>query len=106
MSLADPAEKLTLTDGERVALQAFTDFLPLGAIIGRRSRRFPVGGSLSAGQLASVDAAFGRIPGTVPAVQILNCPQAQHIDSGFSDHHPTPDSYLDTYGVHQEVWHS
>ncbi|MFT4042627.1 MAG: hypothetical protein QM673_05620 [Gordonia sp. (in: high G+C Gram-positive bacteria)] len=61
---------------------------------------------LLAEQLAYVDDTFGKIPGTVPTVQILNYLQAQHIDTDFYDHHFNPGSYLHTHSNHQEVWHS
>ncbi|GAC69173.1 hypothetical protein [Gordonia soli] len=56
-------------------------------------------------QVAYVDDTFGKIPGTVPTVHILNYLQAQHIDTDFYDHHFAPGAYLETHRRHQETWH-
>ena len=52
-----------------------------------------------------IDGTFGKFPGTVPTVQILNYLQAQHIDTDFYDHHFTPGAYLSTHRDHQQLWH-
>ncbi|MFT4087943.1 MAG: hypothetical protein QM658_12505 [Gordonia sp. (in: high G+C Gram-positive bacteria)] len=56
-------------------------------------------------EVSYVDETFGKIPGTVPTVHILNYLQAQHIDTDFYDEHFAPGAYLETHRVHQEVWH-
>ncbi|MGW0037079.1 hypothetical protein [Gordonia sp. NPDC003376] len=61
---------------------------------------------LLTGQIAYVDDVFGKIPGTVPTVHILNYLQAQHIDTDFYDHHFDPGAYLPTHRDHRDVWHS
>ena len=43
---------LVISDQERAALAEVAHFPLLAAIIGRRSRRFPVGGQIPAGALA------------------------------------------------------
>ena len=43
---------LTITDRERTAIAALLEFPLVAAINGRRSRRFPVGGEIPAGELA------------------------------------------------------
>ncbi|MEZ5209581.1 hypothetical protein [Gordonia sp. (in: high G+C Gram-positive bacteria)] len=57
-------------------------------------------------QVAYVDDTFGKIPGTVPTVHILNYLQAQHLDTAFYDTHFTPGAYLSTHRDHQKAWHS
>ncbi|WP_431815669.1 hypothetical protein [Gordonia jacobaea] len=56
-------------------------------------------------QISYVDDTFGKIPGTVPTVHILNYLQAQHIDTDFYDHHFGPGAYLDTHRDHDRTWH-
>jgi hypothetical protein len=48
---------------------------------------------------------WGKFPGTVPSVWVMNFLQAQHIDLGFYDHHFRPGAYLETHRRHMEVWH-
>ena len=48
---------------------------------------------------------FGKFPGTVPSVFILNYVQAQHIDLEFYDHNFRPGAYLRTHAEHMERWH-
>ncbi len=52
-----------------------------------------------------VDETFGKIPGTVQTVHILNYLQAQHLDPDFYDHHFGPGAYLPTHRDHQDTWH-
>jgi hypothetical protein len=52
-----------------------------------------------------IDETFGKVPGTVPTVQILNYLQAQHLDTDFYDHHFGEGAYLRTHGDHQATWH-
>lgn len=52
-----------------------------------------------------VDETFGKLPGSVPTVQILNYLQAQHLDTDFYDHHFTPGAYLPTHRDHDATWH-
>jgi hypothetical protein len=48
---------------------------------------------------------FGKFPGTVPSVWVMNFLQAQHLDTGFYDHHFRPGAYLETHRDHMRVWH-
>jgi hypothetical protein len=48
---------------------------------------------------------WGKFPGTVPSVWVMNFLQAQHIDLGFYDNHFRPGAYLETHRRHMEVWH-
>ena len=57
-------------------------------------------------QVRYVDETFGKVPGTVPTVHILNYLQAQHIDTDFYDHHFAPGAYLSTHRDHGEAWHA
>ncbi|GAA2607125.1 hypothetical protein [Paractinoplanes durhamensis] len=52
-----------------------------------------------------IDDTFGKVPGTVPSVHILNYLQAQHLDTDFYDHHFGAGAYLATHRDHQEIWH-
>nr|WP_200902495.1 hypothetical protein [Protofrankia coriariae] len=52
-----------------------------------------------------IDDTFGKLPGTVPTVHILNYLQAQHLDTDFYDRHFTPGAYLPTHAHHQDTWH-
>ncbi|WP_375476436.1 hypothetical protein [uncultured Jatrophihabitans sp.] len=56
-------------------------------------------------QVRYIDDTFGKLPGTVPTVQILNYLQAQHIDTDFYDRHFAPGAYLATHRDHQATWH-
>jgi hypothetical protein len=60
---------------------------------------------LLTGQVRYVDETFGKVPGTVPTVQILNYLQAQHLDTDFYDHHFGDGAYLATHREHQAAWH-
>jgi hypothetical protein len=48
---------------------------------------------------------FGRFPGTVPAVFILNYVQAHHLDLEFYDRFFKPGAYLRTHAEHMARWH-
>jgi hypothetical protein len=48
---------------------------------------------------------FGKLPGTVPTVQVLMYLQAQHIDTDFYDQLFAPGAYLPTHAAHQARWH-
>jgi hypothetical protein len=52
-----------------------------------------------------IDETFGKVPGTVPTVHILNYLQAQHLDTDFYDHHFGAGAYLRTHRDHQATWH-
>ena len=48
---------------------------------------------------------FGKFPGTVPTVFILNYLQAHHLDLEFYDHFFKPGAYLATHATHMRHWH-
>jgi hypothetical protein len=48
---------------------------------------------------------FGRFPGTVPTLLIMNYLQAQHLDTEFYDTLFRPGAYLTTHAEHMERWH-
>jgi hypothetical protein len=48
---------------------------------------------------------FGKFPGTVPTVFIMNYVQAQHLDLDFYDRFFKPGAYLGTHAEHMERWH-
>ena len=48
---------------------------------------------------------FGRFPGTVPSVFILNYVQAHHLDLDFYDRFFQPGAYLRTHAEHMPRWH-
>ena len=48
---------------------------------------------------------FGKFPGTVPSVFIMNYVQAHHLDLGFYDRFFKPGAYLQTHAEHMETWH-
>jgi hypothetical protein len=48
---------------------------------------------------------FGKFPGTVPAVFILNYVQAHHLDLEFYDRFFRPGAYLRTHAEHMARWH-
>jgi hypothetical protein len=48
---------------------------------------------------------FGKFPGTVPSLFIMNYVQAQHIDTDFYDKFFKPGAYLPTHATHLERWH-
>jgi hypothetical protein len=48
---------------------------------------------------------FGKFPGTVPSVFILNYVQAHHLDLDFYDRFFKPGAYLRTHAEHMKRWH-
>jgi hypothetical protein len=48
---------------------------------------------------------FGKFPGTVPTLFILNYVQAHHLDLEFYDHFFKPGAYLATHATHMARWH-
>jgi hypothetical protein len=48
---------------------------------------------------------WGKFPGTVPSVWVMNFLQAQHLDLEFYDRFFKPGAYLDTHRDHMDVWH-
>jgi len=48
---------------------------------------------------------FGKFPGTVPTVFIMNYVQAHHLDLDFYDHHFQAGAYLGTHAEHMRRWH-
>jgi hypothetical protein len=48
---------------------------------------------------------FGKLPGTVPTVDVLMYLQAQHIDTDFYDELFAPGAYLPSHATHQARWH-
>jgi hypothetical protein len=48
---------------------------------------------------------WGKFPGTVPSVWVMNFLQAQHLDLDFYDRFFRPGAYLETHRRHMEVWH-
>jgi hypothetical protein len=48
---------------------------------------------------------FGKFPGTVPTVFILNYVQAHHLDLDFYDRFFQPGAYLRTHAEHMQRWH-
>ncbi|MFL5841105.1 MAG: hypothetical protein ACJ77Z_11720 [Thermoleophilaceae bacterium] len=48
---------------------------------------------------------FGRFPGTVPTVFIMNYVQAHHLDLDFYDRLFKPGAYLRTHAEHMARWH-
>lgn len=48
---------------------------------------------------------FGKFPGTVPTLFIMNYVQAQHMDLEFYDRFFRPGSYLRTHAEHMRRWH-
>jgi len=48
---------------------------------------------------------FGKFPGTVPSVFILNYVQAHHLDLEFYDRFFKPGAYLATHAAHMARWH-
>jgi hypothetical protein len=48
---------------------------------------------------------FGKFPGSVPTLFIMNYVQAQHIDTDFYDRFFKPGAYLGTHSDHLRVWH-
>jgi len=48
---------------------------------------------------------FGKFPGTVPSVFIMNYVQAHHLDLDFYDRFFEPGAYLRTHAEHMRRWH-
>ena len=48
---------------------------------------------------------FGKFPGTVPPVFIMNYVQAHHLDLDFYDRFFRPGAYLRTHAEHMQRWH-
>ena len=48
---------------------------------------------------------FGRFPGTVPTLFIMNYVQAHHLDLDFYDRFFKPGAYLRTHAEHMQRWH-
>nr|VDG64690.1 Uncharacterised protein [Streptococcus thermophilus] len=48
---------------------------------------------------------FGKFPGTIPTVWIMNYLQAQHLDTDYYDEIFNPGAYLSTHAEHQQRWH-
>ncbi|MGR6090147.1 hypothetical protein [Brevibacterium sp. CSND-B09] len=57
-------------------------------------------------QAEYIDETFGKFPGTVPSVWIMNYLQAQHLDTDFYDEKFSPGAYLSTHAREQERWNS
>ena len=49
---------------------------------------------------------FGKFPGTVPTLFVLNYVQAHHLDLDFYDRFFRPGAYLGTHAEHMRLWHS
>lgn len=49
---------------------------------------------------------FGKVPGTVPTIFILNYVQAHHLDLEFYDRFFEPGAYLRTHAEHMQHWHT
>lgn len=49
---------------------------------------------------------FGKFPGTVPSMFVIQHLQAHHLDLDFYDHFYEPGAYLPTHARHMEQWHS
>ncbi|MGY1671756.1 hypothetical protein [Geodermatophilus sp. SYSU D00710] len=49
---------------------------------------------------------FGKFPGTVPTLFILNYLQAHHLDLEFYDRFFTANAYLRTHAEHMDRWHA
>ena len=49
---------------------------------------------------------FGKFPGTVPSIFVMQHLQAQHIDLDFYDRFFQPGSYLETHARHLAEWHA
>lgn len=47
---------------------------------------------------------FGKFPGTIPTVWIMNYLQAQHFDTDYYDEIFNPATYLSTHAEHQQRW--
>jgi hypothetical protein len=49
---------------------------------------------------------FGKFPGTVPTIFIMNYVQAHHLDLEFYDRFFKQGAYLRTHAEHMQRWHS
>jgi hypothetical protein len=49
---------------------------------------------------------FGKFPGTVPSIFLINYLQAHHLDLEFYDKLFKPGAYLEAHARHMERWHS
>jgi hypothetical protein len=49
---------------------------------------------------------FGKFPGTVPSLMILNYVQAHHLDLEYYDRFFRPGAYLRSHADHMERWHT
>ena len=49
---------------------------------------------------------FGKFPGTVPSLMVLNYVQAHHLDLEFYDRFFRPGAYLQTHADHMATWHA
>ena len=56
-------------------------------------------------QATYIDDTFGKFPGTVPTMWIMNYLQAQHLDTDYYDKLFNPGAYLSTHRDHQSLWH-
>lgn len=56
-------------------------------------------------QARYIDETFGKFPGTVPTVWIMNYLQAQHLDTDYYDAIFDKGAYLSTHRDHQSLWH-
>ncbi len=52
-----------------------------------------------------IDDTFGKFPGTVPTIWIMNYLQAQHLDTDYYDTVLTSTAYLSTHRDHHALWH-
>src|SRR4051812_15333102 len=109
-------------------LRELEEFPLVEALFGRRSRRFARGGEIPgapgwhfsiprparhdpafkacvARQAQYVFDTFGKFPGTVPSVFIMNYVQAHHLDLDFYDRFFKPGAYLRTHAEHMQRWH-
>jgi hypothetical protein len=59
-----------------------------------------------AAQAQAVFDTFGKFPGTVPSVFIMNYVQAHHLDLDFYDRFCKPGAYLRTHAEHMQRWHA
>jgi hypothetical protein len=48
---------------------------------------------------------FGKFPGTVTTIFLLNYVQAHHLDLDFYDRFFKPGAYLRTHAEHMDRWH-
>lgn len=49
---------------------------------------------------------FGKFPGTVPSIFVMQYLQAQHLDTEFYDEFYEPGAYLRTHAAHMACWHA